>query len=193
MTHYLIDGYNWLFRSVRGRDEGRLQIERMRLCHELSIKLSTAGIQATIVFDSHYRPGPGEKQHLKEISIYYTDEGQTADDYILEFIKHASKPSEYTVVTSDMRLAWGVRQNSGHSLDIPTFQKTLDRIYLKKTRKKVEYERPVKPVIIPKKSLQDYYEQAFEGQVKENKEPKVPKNREVSDYERWKKAFEDGA
>ena len=200
MTHYLIDGYNWLFRSTRGRNEERLQIERERLCHELSIRLSIAGMQATIVFDSHFQPGPGEKQHLKGILIYFTDKGQTADDYILDLIKYSSKPRDYTVITSDLRLAWAVRQKSGQTLDIPAFQKVLDRIYLKKSRKNIHKAPSIASKIIPKMSLQDYYEQAFEKRFTENaqknpsdKKVNVSKKKEISDNERWKRAFEDGA
>lgn len=185
MTHYLIDGYNWLFRSTQ-RSEERLRIEREQLTKELSAKLSIAGMQATIVYDSHFQPGPAERSVLKGISIYYTHEGETADDYILEFIKHVSKPKGYTVVTSDLRLAWGVRQCGGQSLDIPAFKKILDRIY-KKKKMPPKKPSPPKP-FTPKRTLQDYYEQAFDTQ-----QPEVPKKRKISDYERWKKAFEDGA
>lgn len=202
MTHYLIDGYNWLFRRSDAGGDGDLRPKREQIIHELSLKLSVAGILATLVFDSHFQPGPMQRLRSKGILICFTEEGQTADDYILEFVKYATRPQDYTVVTSDNRLAWAVRQKKGHSLKIPEFKKTLDRIYLKKTRPMLEKTPPIVNLPKQKPTLKSHYEKIFEekledasplisNKVKRPKLAKASKDCElISDYERWKRIFE---
>lgn len=203
MTHYLIDGYNWLFRILHSKQEETLQIEREKIIRELSLKLSTAQMNATLVFDSHYNPGPAERLMARGIPIYFTDAGQTADEYIIEFMKYAARPQDYTIVTSDNRLAWAVRQKQGHSLSIHEFKKLLDRICLKKQNPKPKTEMTISKPITPIKTLLNHYEDIFTKGLeesdshlpspkKERKKPEIRKEDQelLSDYERWKRIFE---
>lgn len=203
MTHYLIDGYNWLFSVLHSKQEETLQIEREKIIREISSKLSTAGMTATLVFDSHYNPGPAERLMSRGIPIYFTNAGETADEYILEFMKHAARPQDYTIVTSDNRLAWAVRQRQGHSISIHEFKKMLDRIYLKKQHPKPKIEMTFSKPLTPIKTLQNHYEDIFtkgleESEAKQrppkNLRKKVIERKEdkelLSDYERWKRIFE---
>ncbi len=203
MTHYLIDGYNWLFRTLHSKQEETLQIEREKIIRELSLKLTTAHMTATLVFDSHYNPGPAERLMARGIPIYFTDAGQTADEYILDFMRYTSRPQDYTIVTSDNRLAWAVRQKKGHSISIPEFRKMLDRICLKKKNPKPHNERKLSIQIKPVKTLQDHYEDVFNKGLEEidpslvspKTLPQKPIERKLdlellSDYERWKRIFE---
>jgi predicted RNA-binding protein with PIN domain len=203
VTHYLIDGYNWLFRVLHNKQEETLQIEREKIIRELSLKLSTAQMSATLVFDSHYNPGPAERLMARGIPIYFTDAGQTADEYIIEFMKYAARPQDYTIVTSDNRLAWAVRQKQGHSLSIHEFKKMLDRICFKKQNPKPKTEMTISKPITPIKTLQNHYEDIFtkgleESEAslsppkKERKKPEIRKEDQelLSDYERWKRIFE---
>ncbi|MFI5344556.1 MAG: NYN domain-containing protein [Chlamydiales bacterium] len=205
MTHYIIDGYNWLFRILNSKQEDTLKIERERIIRELSSKLSMAGMEATLVFDSHFNPCPAERSTSKGIAIYFTDGGQTADEYILEFIKYASRPQDYTIVTSDHRLAWAVRQKQGHSLSIQEFKKMLDRIYLKKQHPKPKEENAPPKFLAPKKTLQSHYEDIFTKKLKgiaESPSPleqlirkpmkKKEDKEQISDFERWKQIFDSG-
>jgi predicted RNA-binding protein with PIN domain len=202
VTHYLIDGYNWLFRTLHhAAKEESLKFERERMLHELSLKLNKAKIQATVVFDSQYNPDPAERWLSKGITIYFTDSGQTADDFILEFIKYASNPAQYTIVTSDERLAWRVREKAS-TMHIQEFKQMLNRIYTKKQRIKPQIEKPPMKVITPapRKTLQDRYEEIFSKNAEEEPKPGT-KNKPlkkkpiescelISDFERWKKIFE---
>lgn len=201
MTHYLIDGYNWLFRSQKTQSEENLKLERDRLIYELSFKLSTAKMEATLIFDSHYNPGPAERAHARGISIYYTDAGQTADEYLLELIKYASRPQEYTIVSSDLRLACQIRQLGALTLPIHEFRKVLDRIFAKKNRPQPIKEPP--PILKLKKTFQDRYEDIFTERLGTSEElPKkkpaplkaLKKEREpvdlMSDFDRWLRLFE---
>lgn len=204
MTHYLIDGYNWLFRTLHSKQEETLQIEREKIIRELSLKLSTAQMSATLIFDSHYNPGPAERLMSRGIPIYFTDAGQTADEYIVEFMKYASRPQDYTIVTSDNRLAWAVRQKQGHSLSIHDFKKMLNRICLKKENPKPKIEMTISKPITPIKTLHDHYEDIFSKGLEEANETNLPTLKKapkkqlqrkedmelLSDFDRWKKIFE---
>lgn len=203
MTHYLIDGYNWLFRLLHSKQEETLQIEREKIIRELSLKLSTAQMSATLIFDSHYNPGPAERLMSRGIPIYFTDAGQTADEYILEFMKYTSRPQNYTIVTSDNRLAWAVRQRQGHSISIHEFKKMLDRICFKKQNPKPKTEKVISKYITPMKTLLDHYEDIFtkDLEVSEPSKPfpkkaakkKIEKKEDqelLSDFERWQRIFE---
>lgn len=207
MTHYLIDGYNWLFRTLSKSSEENLRWAREQLIRELSIKLSKANIEATLVFDSYYNPEPAERAHKSGILIYYTDKGQTADEYILDFIKYNQTPSQYTVVTSDNQLAWKARQKAAQSISIQEFKKMLERIYFKKKRVKHTIEKSaIKPELKMKRTLIDYYEEIFtkafeesnKGKLenKPSKPLKTPKKKPldpcdlISDLERWERIFE---
>lgn len=203
MTHYLIDGYNWLFRVLHSKEEETLQIEREKIIRELSLKLSTAQMSATLVFDSHYNPGPAERLIARGIPIYFTDAGQTADEYILEFMKYTARPQDYTIVTSDNRLAWAARQRQAHSLTIHEFKKMLERICYKKLHPKPKTEMTITKPITPIKTLQNHYEDIFtkgleESEAnlptmkKERKKPEIKTESKelLSDIDRWQRIFE---
>ena len=160
-------------------------------------------MSATLVFDSHYNPGPAERLIARGIPIYFTDAGQTADEYILEFMKYAARPQDYTIVTSDNRLAWAVRQKQGRSLSIHEFKKMLDRICYKKQNLKSKIEKSNPKPIPPIKTLQNHYEDIFTKGLeesathfpalkKERKKPALEKEDQelLSDFERWKRIFE---
>lgn len=164
-THYLIDGYNWLFRfQNQGRQEN-LKIERDLLIQELSIKLSMANLEATLVFDAQFTSDPAERHYTRDLAVDYTNVGQTADEYILEYIKHKSRPQDYTIVTSDNQLAWRVRQRRGKSLSILEFKKMLERICEKKQAPKPK----------PKPTIS------------------IDIKKPETDFERWRRIFENGA
>lgn len=198
--HYLIDGYNWLFQVKKSDKEEALKEQREFIIRELTLKLSFAKIDATLVFDSQFDIRPLEKMHSKGIAIYFTECGQTADEYIIELIKYSTKPQNYTVVTSDRLLAWNARQRTCKSLSISEFKKMLDRIVKKKQRPSLEpKEIPIK--FLPKKTLQDRYEEIFTKNLNPDLQTKQdfpiiePKKKieipePMSDYDRWLKAFE---
>ena len=188
---------------MHSKQEETLQIEREKIIRELSLKLSTAHMSATLVFDSHYNPGPAERLMSHGIPIYFTDAGQTADEYILEFMKYASRPQDYTIVTSDNRLAWAVRQRQGHSISIHEFKKMLDRICFKKQNPKPKTEKHIPKLITPMKTLLDHYEDIFSKDIEESatskplkkktSNKKVEKKEEqefLNDFDRWQKIFE---
>jgi len=100
---YLIDGYNLLFRLLRTFDS--LQKQRTELIANVAAKVEKLGLDAAIIFDSHYQPSESSKHHLGALEIIYTAPGETADEFILKMLKDLKDPSHITVVTSDKVLA----------------------------------------------------------------------------------------
>jgi len=82
----LVDGYNIIglwprLREKRDRDE--LETARRELIEVLVNYSAVQDFEARLVFDAHYRDTPGVKEIItKNLSVYYTDFGQTADTYI---------------------------------------------------------------------------------------------------------------
>lgn len=193
--HYIIDGYNLLFRTTRARESEDLKAERQQIIQELSNKLKIARLDASLIFDAHLKEGLGQQFFVKDLSVYFTDKGETADDYILEVVRQSPNPAIQTVVTSDTHLAWRVRRRGAHSLPVEEFRKTLERIYRKKLS-----PSPSAVLLKPlskKITLEERYEKIFAESAQEEVLPKrkksthLPKETEIlSDYERWLKAFE---
>lgn len=114
--HYLIDGYNLLFRVFK--EENALEEQRRLLTTFL--EKATKG-RATLIFDSAFQLGESERSHYKTLEVIYTAHGQTADEYILEMIEKAPIPQEITVVTSDKPLGRHVRDLQAHVETIEVF------------------------------------------------------------------------
>ena len=71
--HYLIDGYNLLFRLLH--DEKDLQSEREAIIYDLNKKISLIHLNASIVFDAAFQVG-GEVVHtLMHLKFYILRRG----------------------------------------------------------------------------------------------------------------------
>lgn len=180
--HYFIDGYNLLFRLLHGE---HLQSEREALIYDLNRKISLVKIDLSIVFDSAFQIGGRTKTHYNEIEILFTAEGETADEYIVDEIKNSPNPQQETVVTSDKKLAWRVRNRSAHTESVEDFMLWLNRAYKNKVRQlKKEKQSPQPPPLphslpkpasrslvpskdAPLESYAEYYNQIFESEWQE--------------------------
>lgn len=82
----LVDGYNTIGLWPRLRDSHAikgLETARRDLIEALVNYSASVGLEARIVFDSQYQYSPTLKEVVTEdLSVYYTDFGQTADAYI---------------------------------------------------------------------------------------------------------------
>lgn len=178
--HYYIDGYNLMFRIVRAGDD--LTAQRELLIRDLSQKISFLEIDATIVFDSQYQVGESTRSHSEALTIYFTEQGQTADDFILEEIRSSPNPLEEVVVTSDKRLAWRFRRKLGKSETVEEFIKWLNKRYKNKIRQIREekkhppqaVEKPPEKKVrrLPQKNVSvdqcfEYYLELFEKEFTE--------------------------
>lgn len=100
--HYLVDGYNLLFK-LPGKHHS-LEIKRRALLDLLEKQIAEFDLSVTIVFDGAQRdPLLSVRSHFKSMEVVYTAANQTADDYIFDRI--AEHPRRHIVVTSDRDLA----------------------------------------------------------------------------------------
>lgn len=216
--HYLIDGYNLLFRIAQ--TEENLQVQREKLIRSLDARFAAARLKGILVFDAHLQPGVGAVAYAKHFDIYFSAHAQTADEAILELLK-GLKANEWTVVTSDKPLAWKVRRSQFRTESIEQFLAWLKKkVYAKRLKREKAPIREILP--LPKKKTpslqappeecQDYYLEMFQRDIpsdkpvsekKALKKPRVPKKKrttewkepkgdpKLSDYERWLKAFQE--
>lgn len=173
--HYLIDGYNLLFRVLKAGDT--LQHQREEITSYLEQRLSAIGLDATLIFDSHYREEEGSRRHLHSLEIIFTGHGESADAQILRFLKEAHSPQDYTVVTSDKTLARLCRLKLAKTESIDEFWSFVHKRYKNKMKRDAEAEaieikkESVPPPLSPPKapaanataeSCFDYYLKHFE-------------------------------
>ncbi len=130
--HYLIDGYNLLFKVFK--DNLSLKQQRHQLIDYLKDSIDTQN-KYTLVFDAHLSTGDEIRTHSKDLEILYSSKGETADEWILHRLK-LGKPSSYVVVTSDKSLARASRHLGAQTETISLFLKRLSP---------KEVEKPLKP------------------------------------------------
>jgi uncharacterized protein len=166
--HYYVDGYNLLFHLKE--TDLQLKASREELIDDLCEKLSLVKIQVSIVFDASYQEGINSRGHKENLEIQYTDEGETADEFIIAELKvHLRK--EQTVVTSDKKLAWLARCQGAKTTSVQQFIQWLNKAYdnkLRQVQNPIKTPEKCKPVIPP---------------------PMRPKI--MTDEERWYKIFVD--
>jgi uncharacterized protein len=130
--HYLVDGYNLLFRVVKKR--GSLEKTRRQLIEEINDIVSKLHLQITLVFDGAEEKLPqSARSHFDAIEIVYTSKKQSADEYISEEVLLSRTPSQITVVTNDRELATHCRT---HRAKIQTIDEFLSFLMKKKTKKR---------------------------------------------------------
>lgn len=183
IVHYLIDGYNLLFRLLHKGEEVKKAREAM--IHQLALKVSFTQLKASLIFDSKYQKGEMSFKQEGVLHIVFTDEGETADDWILDAVKHHSEKGFLTVVTTDKRLASQVRIKGSQTLSCEDFMGYLNKkvrqqnklLRVEKIQKQLEALHPPKefkkPIYVKKpivKESQVYYEEVFEKKYKENPE-----------------------
>lgn len=196
--HYYIDGYNLLFRVVRAGDD--LKSQRIKIINELQTKVRFLELSATLVFDAQYQHGEAAQTHFKGLDLLFTAEGETADEAILRLVKNSPKPDQCTVITSDKRLAWAARRRSAKTESIEEFLGWLNKRVKNKIRRLKEADKAPKALSLPKKPVKrdltppqteedrfQYYLKIFEEELKQTGF-KIEDN--LSELERWLKAFE---
>ncbi len=132
----LVDGYNiigaWSYLKTT-RDSDGLEAARWQLVEALINYSAFQGFQTQIVFDAQYQNTCSNHEVITQnLSVYYTDFGQTADTYIEKACAcfrpylHQYKTSRLLVATSDrtqqlMVLGYGAEwmsaQQLGHEVE----------------------------------------------------------------------------
>lgn len=215
--YYYIDGYNLLFRLLYSDRD--FSVKRQQLIEELSDKLKQIEIDATIVFDSHYRQEESTRTHYHHLEIIFTSPGETADDRIIAEVEAETNPHHITVVTSDKKLAWFARRCHAKTESIEQFLDWMNKRY-KKRQKEIPKKAPIipKPIVAkkplpapekPPESCFEYYLKTFESRLDKLEESKprepskrkpTPKKRKIpnvveeeksfSEMDRWLRLFE---
>lgn len=207
--HYFIDGYNLLFRLVRAFGEEELQPMREKVIEDLSKKIKLLKLDATIVFDSYYHEGFRSRNLFLSTEVLFTDEGETADECIIDELKKSRTPKQEIVVTSDKKLAWQARLKGAQTIMVEEFIKILNQRCQKRSLKKAAGRADAsqeKIKLQPKKkreTLIEHYERIFEASSEKIaskksktiklKEAQQTKEKPLSDFERWLQAFEKGS
>jgi len=161
--HYIIDGYNLLFRKTDGEN---LQKLRQALIEELVDKASLLKIQITVVFDSKTEYEL-QKGYLGPLEVVYTKSGLSADDYILEELSHNADVKQCLVITSDKPLARQCRQQGAKTMTVDAFVASLKR----QTHNRIKRPPPPKPLTPvpqdpPSKMPPSPYQPLFEKRYK---------------------------
>lgn len=198
--HYIIDGYNLLFRILTSSFD--LAPKRQEFIENLNNKVKLLGMHVTIIFDSNYRLTESPKSHYESLEIQFTCRGVTADEWIIENVPKMRNRERIIVVTSDKRLAMNVRhavktesveqflnllnKRIRNKQDAIKLEKSLQnepiRAAIKLKSKLIKLpedkEKPKAPKAAKLETSFDYYLQEFEASYKKNAPPeKAPKKK----------------
>jgi len=102
--YLLIDGYNIIFAWDELKELSKISLEsaRDRLIERLSVYKLFKNYEIILVFDAYKVKGNrGEIEEKDGITVVYTKESQTADNYIEKTAKELTKNYRVTVATSD--------------------------------------------------------------------------------------------
>ena len=108
----LVDGYNMtaFWRETRPYfNRGELDAARTILLHKLSNYASFEGLEVICVFDAQYMPGVRQTYEEFNVTVVFTEEEKTADDYIERLVAELNTPlHQVSVATSDLNEQWTV-------------------------------------------------------------------------------------
>lgn len=107
----IVDGYNVIGAQPNGWSSFPLEEARYQLVMLLSEYQSATGRRVILVFDAHRAPGGETKETEQQVTVYFTREQETADQFIERLVKRLRKPDRRIyVATSDyleQRLVFG--------------------------------------------------------------------------------------
>jgi predicted RNA-binding protein with PIN domain len=115
--HYLIDGYNILY-ALPDMPAGTWGQKRGALVRKIAAEKPHGRNRITVVFDS--REGSGDRSRLGSIEVAFTS-GETADDWISHYVRHAANPRTLIVVSDDQGLRRMVRGTGAKWLETHEF------------------------------------------------------------------------
>lgn len=104
MEYLVIDGYNVInaWRDIFNVEQEPLEDCRDKLLHILSNYQGYKKTNVIVVFDAHLVKGSQEKQeNFDNITVVFTKENETADNYIERFVYKNGSTDLIRVVTSD--------------------------------------------------------------------------------------------
>jgi len=102
MAHIVVDGYNYMMRTVASRVQEGSMMETLRrgILEKLSRYKRERGARITVVFDAYKSSSPArQRENFLGIDVVYSRENETADDVIIGWIRE--RRAGMVVVTSD--------------------------------------------------------------------------------------------
>jgi len=102
--YIIVDGYNVIFAWENLAEQARADLDaaRRQLCDALSSFAGFTKCRLVVVFDGYKQKGnPGEKSQFHNIQVVYTQEGETADQYIEALAHDIGKNYAVRVASSD--------------------------------------------------------------------------------------------
>ena len=170
---YVVDGYNLLFQGAYKSERLSLEEARTMLIHSLDQAAQKLSIHITVVFDAPFQSDDLRRGHFNALEIIFTSKGQSADEYIVEYVHRRKGKEKLVIVTSDKGLARRVKEPNVYVEKVQDFLQKLR----KKARPKIE--KPVKTAV-PIKI-------APAPPVKEEGDPKTLPP--LSDINAWERIF----
>jgi predicted RNA-binding protein with PIN domain len=101
---FFVDGYNVInsWPNLKKIKDFSYESSRQQLIDTLQNYSEFNGYKMIIVFDAHMVKGSLEKKEKQgNLSVIFTKEGETADNYIERTVNNIGRKSEICVVTSD--------------------------------------------------------------------------------------------
>jgi len=139
--YLLVDGYNIIFAWEDLTDIAKTSLEnaRNRLIDILCNYQGFRGCEVIVVFDAYkVKNNPGEVEKIRNITVVYTKEAETADMYIEKVTHEIGKRHRVRVATSDGLEQLIILGNGAYRMSASTFRKEIEdaenaiRDYLRK-------------------------------------------------------------
>ena len=115
----IVDAYNMIGnwpQLDKLKKADRLEDARDQLLKVLSNYRKQMDMEIIVVFDAMYVPGLSKSYQQYDLTIIWTDEGQTADSYIESLAGRLLSPlTQVTVATSDQAEQWTIFSQGGSS------------------------------------------------------------------------------
>lgn len=145
-TYLLVDGYNIIFawEELHRISEESLDEARDRLVHILSNYQGIKKYEIIVVFDAYkVEGGQGRIEKKGNITVVFTKEAETADNYIEKAVGELKRNYDVFVATSD-NLEQVIIMSKG-AVRIPASQLLIDvGLVNKEIEEKISMQRPVK-------------------------------------------------
>ena len=127
--YLVVDGYNVIFawKELKELAGQNIDAARDRLIDIISNYAGASGEQTVIVFDAYKVKGRDASENaVSNITVVYTKENETADQYIEKFTSANGRKYEITVVTSDSLEGTVVRGNNCHLISSLELEKLVE-------------------------------------------------------------------
>ena len=145
----VVDGYNMIAfweetKQLFRRNE--LDVARHILLQRLSNYASFESLEVICVFDAQYMPGVRQSYEEFNVEVIFTEEDETADDYIERLSAELNTPSnQVSVATSDLNEQWTVFAQGALRVSARELGKRVAVVKsnLKQMSQQIDLEKPI--------------------------------------------------